>query len=379
MKILHVCCNYADTKVFKSLFSHLAAQGTAQSVYVPEKREKDMGRNVPEDGAFDVHYSLIVRPIDKLLYFTKAWRALPDLLGKVDLAGVNLVHAHTLFTDGGIAYRLQRDTGLPFVVTLRFSDIEYFYKYEPHLRPHAARILRSASRILFLSPVHRDKVLSRYVAAGEREAMAAKSCVVPNGIEPVWLDAGAHALPSDRLKIAFAGKLTARKQPGKAVAAAELLAQRLPDRAVSLQLAGEGELRPQLERLHAVKAGRASLLGRMEGMDALKAFYDGCDLLLVPSTAETFGMVYLEAMSQGVPVLYTKGQGFDGQFPEGEIGYAVPCGDVQAQTEALKRVVQEYAQRSQRCVAGAEKYAWPRIAGMWMRLYREICIEKRGV
>lgn len=33
----------------------------------------------------------------------------------------------------------------------------------------------------------------------------------------------------------------------------------------------------------------------------------------------------------------------------------MPCGDVQAQTEALKRVVQEYAQRSQRCVAGAEE------------------------
>lgn len=374
MKILHVCCNYADTKVFKSLFSHLAAQGTAQSVYVPEKREKDMGRNVPEDGAFDVHYSLIVRPIDKLLYFTKAWRALPDLLGKVDLAGVNLVHAHTLFTDGGIAYRLQRDTGLPFVVTLRFSDIEYFYKYEPHLRPHAARILRSASRILFLSPVHRDKVLSRYVAAGEREAMAAKSCVVPNGIEPVWLDAGAHALPSDRLKIAFAGKLTARKQPGKAVAAAELLAQRLPDRAVSLQLAGEGELRPQLERLHAVKAGRASLLGRMEGMDALKAFYDGCDLLLVPSTAETFGMVYLEAMSRGLPVLYTRGQGFDGQFPEGSVGFAVDPGDVADMADKAEACLHDYEAMSRRCIEGARALAWPRIAGRMQAIYREATV-----
>lgn len=374
MKILHVCCNYADTKVFKSLFSHLAAQGTAQSVYVPEKREKDMGRNVPEDGAFGVHYSLIVRPIDKLLYFTKARRALPDLLRKVELAGVNLVHAHTLFTDGGIAYRLQRETGLPFVVTLRFSDIEYFYKYEPHLRPHAARILRAASRILFLSPVHRDKVLSRYVAAGEREAMAAKSCVVPNGIEPVWLDGGAHALPSDRLKIAFAGKLTARKQPGKAVAAAELLAQRLPGRAVSLQLAGEGELRPQLERLHAVKAGRASLLGRMEGMDALKAFYDGCDLLLVPSTAETFGMVYLEAMSRGLPVLYTRGQGFDGQFPEGSVGFAVDPGDVADMADKAEACLQDYEAMSRRCIEGACALAWPRIAGRMQAIYREATV-----
>ena len=139
---------------------------------------------------------------------------------------------------------------------------------------------------------------------------------------------------------------------------------------------GDGPLE---EKFCAAMRAGDRYLGRISGTDAMKAFYADCDVLLVPSSAETFGMVYLEAMSQGVPVLYTKGQGFDGQFPEGEIGYAVPCGDVQAQTEALKQVTQGYAQRSRRCVAGAEKYAWPRIAGMWMRLYREICIEKRGV
>ena len=139
---------------------------------------------------------------------------------------------------------------------------------------------------------------------------------------------------------------------------------------------GDGPLE---EKFCAAMRAGDRYLGRISGTDAMKAFYADCDVLLVPSSAETFGMVYLEAMSQGVPVLYTKGQGFDGQFPEGEIGYAVPCGDVQAQTEALKRVVQEYAQRSQRCVEGANGYAWPRIAGMWMRLYQEICIEKRGV
>ena len=139
---------------------------------------------------------------------------------------------------------------------------------------------------------------------------------------------------------------------------------------------GDGPLE---EKFCAAMRAGDRYLGRISGTDAMKAFYADCDVLLVPSSAETFGMVYLEAMSQGVPVLYTKGQGFDGQFPEGEIGYAVPCGDVQAQTEALKRVVQEYAQRSRRCVEGANGYAWPRIAGMWMRLYQEICIEKRGV
>jgi len=47
----------------------------------------------------------------------------------------------------------------------------------------------------------------------------------------------------------------------------------------------------------------------------------------MPSITETFGLVYAEALSQGLPVLYTRGQGFDRQFEEGEVGYAVDCFD----------------------------------------------------
>ena len=104
-------------------------------------------------------------------------------------------------------------------------------------------------------------------------------------------------------------------------------------------------------------------------MEAMKRFYAGCDILLVPSTAETFGMVYLEAMSQGVPVLYTKGQGFDGQFEEGEVGFSVLCGNVKQQAKMLGDVTIEYAQRSARCIDRAKDYAWPIIAKKWVELY----------
>ena len=100
--------------------------------------------------------------------------------------------------------------------------------------------------------------------------------------------------------------------------------------------------------------------------------YAGCDLLLVPSTAETFGMVYLEAMSQGVPVLYTRGQGFDGQFPEGEIGYSVICGDIEQQAQRLVQVIEDYPARSARCAERAGAYAWPLVARRWSMLYQSI-------
>lgn len=359
MSVLHICCNLAGSTVFPQLFEALDAQGLEQIVFVPEKRAEDLEKNEPR-GVKTVR-AMTVKRSDALFFFRKAQRSVPAIEKQVDLSGVTLIHAHTLFTDGSIAARLARKHGLPYVVTLRYSDIEAIWKYEPHLRPMARRILRGAARAVCLGDAAKEKVLGWFSGA-ERDALAEKLCVIPNGIDPAWLDGAPRNALHAPVRVGFAGLMNERKHPLDALNAAHA--------AGGVMVAcGDGPLKAQF--CAAMQPGDR-YLGRISGMDAMKAFYADCDVLLVPSSAETFGMVYLEAMSQGVPVLYTKGQGFDGQFAEGEVGFAVPCGDVQAQAEAVKRVMQGYAERSRRCVEGAEGYAWPRVAGMWMKLYREI-------
>ncbi|MFR2150310.1 MAG: glycosyltransferase [Christensenellales bacterium] len=272
---------------------------------------------------------------------------------------MTLIHAHTLFTDGSIAERLAKKRGLPYVVTLRYSDLSAIWKYEPHLRPMARRILRGAARVVCLGSAAREKVLGWFSGAA-RDALDEKLHVIPNGIDPAWLDGEPRTAPHAPVRVGFAGRMNERKHPLDALNAAHAAG-------FDVVACGDGPLEEKF--CTAMRAGDR-YLGRISGTDAMKAFYADCDVLLVPSSAETFGMVYLEAMSQGVPVLYTKGQGFDGQFPEGEIGYAVPCGDVQAQAQALE------ARRMQgRC--GALKAVHRRarggmpgraIAGLWMEL-----------
>ena len=363
MKILHICCNYAGTTVFRDLFTGLNRAGVAQVVYVPEKRPADMGRY--GQTPFPVTYSLIVRPWDRALYYTKARRAVPDLRRRFDLSGITLVHAHTLFTDGAMAYRL----GLPYVVSVRFTDIEYFYKYMPHLRGYAEKILHAARRVVFLSPVAKEKVLSRYVK--DRAEIEAKCAVIPNGIDAAWLDGQARSVPQSEMRIGFSGKLTARKQPIRALEAAALYAQQ-SGRSVRFLVAGDGEMK---ERLLAAPQAKALLdyRGQLSGMNAMKAFYRECDVLLVPSTAETFGLCYLEAMSQGTPVLYTKGQGFDGQFAEGDVGFHVDASDVRDMARRIGDCMEGYKARSARCVALSRALEWSGVAARMAKLYREVC------
>ncbi len=363
MSVLHICRNLPESRVFGELFEALRDAGLEQQVFAPVARESELSAQKPEGVPAECVYTL--RPADALLFFRKARRTVPEIERRIDLSGVRLLHAHTLFTDGSIAMKLSERTGLPYVVTLRYSDIEAIWRYEPHLRPLGRRVLRGARRAVFLGEGVRERVLRDWFDGAERERLRERSAVIPNGLSPAWLDGAPRERLGDAVRVGFAGVMTRRKRPLDALAAVHAASDRGGRRYV-LRAAGDGPLLPRLQS--AMLPGDRAL-GRLQGMEEMKRFYAGCDMLLVPSKAETFGMVYLEAMSQGVPVIYTRGQGFDGQFPEGEIGYAAACGDVREQADRLIQLADGYAMRSERCVRRAAEYAWPVIAQRWLTLY----------
>lgn len=363
MSILHICCNLAGSTVFPQMFEALRDEGLSQVVFVPEKRAGDVGKNVPQ--GVRTHVALTVRPSDALLFFRKAQRTIPEIEKQVDLKSVSLIHAHTLFTDGWIARDLGKKHGIPYIVTLRYSDIEAIWTYEPHLRGRARAILRDAKRVVFLSEAARGKVLTRWLGRKDREIIEPKTAVIPNGIRPEWLTGAARENPQEPLRVGFAGRMNKRKRPLDALSAVHRATEN--GAPCVLRAVGEGKLMNDL--VAGLHEGDA-YLGVARDMDAMKRFYAEVDVMLVPSSAETFGMVYLEAMSQGVPVLYTRSQGFDGQFPEGEVGYSVVCGDVSQQAQALADIKTDYAARSARCILHAKDYAWPLIARKWLEIYQ---------
>ena len=367
MKLLHICCNLAGSTVFPQLFEALREEGLEQEVFVPEKHASNAGKNQPK--GVRTHTAMTVRKTDAIFFFRKAQRSVPEILRRVDMEGVDLIHAHTLFTDGWIAKNLGERTGKPYAVTLRYSDIEVIWKYMPHLRQKAREILRGAKKVVFLSPAARDKVLSGWLKGEERRKIEEKSAIIPNGIDPRWLDGGVRTKIGDPVRVGFAGLLNDRKRPLDALAAIREANRQQNTVRFALRACGDG---PQKEKLTAALEEGDVYLGKISGMKAMKDFYAGCDLLLVPSTAETFGMVYLEAMSRGVPVLYTKGQGFDGQFPEGEVGFSVPAGDVQTMARRLVECAAGHSERSARCIERAKEYAWPIVARKWMEMYQSI-------
>ena len=87
---------------------------------------------------------------------------------------------------------------------------------------------------------------------------------------------------------------------------------------------------------------------------------------------ETFGLVYAEAMSQGLPIIYTKGQGFDKQFTEGIVGYHAECFNKENAVKAIMKTIENYECISNSCIKNVQKFDWDKIVKVYESIYNTI-------
>jgi glycosyltransferase involved in cell wall biosynthesis len=150
-------------------------------------------------------------------------------------------------------------------------------------------------------------------------------------------------ISEDQPVILFCGKLIPKKDPEtllRAFAALSVPPSPTNGQAPVLLFVGDGELRPHLESLAAHLApGRVQFVG-FQNQTALPAFYDACDLFVIPSLFEPWGLVVYEVMNAAKPVLASDrvGSAADLIIP-GQNGNIFPAGDVNELTATLQRLL----------------------------------------
>ena len=157
---------------------------------------------------------------------------------------------------------------------------------------------------------------------------------------------GAHGIPAGGAVILYASKFEPRKRPKDLLLAYEKLIGRLTGGVKPhLLFLGDGELRASLEaearskRLDSVK-----FLG-FRNQSELPQYYALCDVFVLPSTNEPWGLVVNEVMATGKPVIVSDSVGCAPDLVHGgRNGFVFPTGDVDALTEALARVVGDGAE-----------------------------------
>jgi len=100
-------------------------------------------------------------------------------------------------------------------------------------------------------------------------------------------------------------------------------------------------------------------------------YYRDADVFVLPSIRETFGLVYAEAMTQGLPVIYSKGQGFDRQFEEGTVGFHAESRNAEEIADRIEDIMSNYQTISENCVRLSDRFNWSEIAKEYQRLYED--------
>lgn len=111
--------------------------------------------------------------------------------------------------------------------------------------------------------------------------------------------------------------------------------------------------------------------------EELLATYRENDIFVLPSIRESFGLVYAEAMSQGLPVIYSKGQGFDQQFQDGVVGYGVNSLSSDEITCALEKIINNYEVLTKNALENYRTFNWRNNCERYTKLYGSIVSRNR--
>lgn len=269
----------------------------------------------------------------------------PVLPGLARLHGFDVVHVHAPFIFGADMVALRAaTTGMPVVMSYHNQLVASGAKgaaFQAYLKTSLALRLRQASKVAMLS---RDHALSVPQLAHELMRRPRAFHEVPNGVDPAVFRPGPQSperarwgIGGDRFVVAMCATLDAAhrtKRPDVAIRATAQLARRLP---VDLVLIGDGPLKDDLAQL-AVRLGVADhvrFVGALEPADVASCLR-AADALVLPSEIEAFGLVLIEAMACGLPVVGPDTPGARVVVREGLDGFKIPPGDPARLAAALQ-------------------------------------------
>jgi N-acetyl-alpha-D-glucosaminyl L-malate synthase BshA len=287
--------------------------------------------------------------------------------------GLDLVHAHYAVphaTSAWLAKQMLDRPGFRIVTTLHGTDITLVGQ-DPSYQAITQFSIQKSDALTAVSEYLKRETVEHF--AVDEEAVR----VIPNFVDLARYDRSAY--PCLRPKLSLEGEkivthisnFRSVKRVDDVVAIFARIAREVPAR---LLLVGDGPERVRAqETAHAENvADRVSFLGKQNSVAELLSC---SDLFLLPSHSESFGLVALEAMACGVPVVTSNVGGLPEVVPAAPGGFMAPVGDVDAMATAALSVLTDAAvwnEGSRIARAAAERFSVDHIVPRYEACYEDV-------
>lgn len=306
----------------------------------------------------------------------------------------DLIHSH-YWLSGLAALELQIKWGVPFVHMFHTLGVmkrrvaQFDTELEGDYRLIGEkRVLEEADRIIAATPAELAQIQWLY------ESDTQKITIIPPGVDlsrfyPISVDEAKEAIggPPCENMVLYVGRIEPLKGLDTLIEAIALLrsnGQINESKFCLAVIGGDPNLNSKENDIEMI---RLKELCRSHGLDELVTFlgkrdqdtlpyyYSAAEAVVVPSHYESFGMVALESMACGTPVVASQVGGLAYLVQNEKTGYTVPASDVEALADRLSRLITDKELRNrlgEQARKVAEEFSWDIIANRLLNLYKEV-------
>lgn len=372
MNILHINSYYIDNHLYSHLYKKLS-KDVRQKVYVPIKYNRSPENQLDIEN-LDLVYDKIITKFHKLDYFGKIKKITKALVKEGLHKDIDFIHAHNLYTDGGVAYKLKKQFGIKYIVAIRLTDVIMQYKYMFHRRSYGRKILEEAEKVIFVSPIYKERLFSM-MSSNFVNRIEKKTLIMPNGVNQFWLDnlkVQHDKILEDTVQLLFVGQIDENKNLYNTIAAVAQLNEQNVKKYILTIVGGKNKTRNDDEFFdgfiqHIAQYDWVSYEGKKDRIELLE-LYRKADIFVMPSRRELFGLVYIEALSQSTPVIYSIGEGISSFLKNENFGVGVYADDPTSIANGIAKIVNDYPD-----FHGIEKFIapfnWNIISNKYLDLY----------
>lgn len=369
MKILHISNDFAGSKVHANLAKVLDIKDISQVVYCPVRDECLLGQNQFVGKHIEFIYSFCIKSFYKYVYHIKCKALYNDMIAKVNVQDVDIVHAATLFSDGVLAYKLYKQYGIPYVLAIRNTDINDFLRKLPNTWWDGIRILLHAKRVFFISQGLKARFENHFLIRPFLSKVKGKFVLMPNGIDDYFLDNVFKERRTNK-KVVYVGDFSNNKNLVRLGKAIVRLRKEKDFKNITLTIIGGGMNETDaVDKMIKAHPEIFHYLGKIYEKDKLCEIFRDNSIFAMASIHETFGLVYLEALSQNLPVLYTKNEGIDGLFHD-SVGIGVNPLSIDEIIDALRQLLSDKTYYSNKHVDFSQ-FRWDLIADKYIEHYKD--------